>query len=232
MNNKKNNAIILLSGGLDSVVSLATLINEGIKIELALTFNYGQKSFAKEYQASKDIAQHYQIKHECITLDWLKNITHTSLVSGDKIPTLEENELDNTNSTIESMKNVWVPNRNGLFINIAAAYADALEIKYIIIGANKEEAQTFSDNSIEFITSTNNTLKTSTNYDISVIAPLIEFNKKEIVKKGVELNIPFEYINSCYNNNQKHCGNCESCLRLKRALQQGNYVELINKIFN
>ena len=80
------------------------------------------------------------------------------------------------------MKNVWVPNRNGLFINIAAAYADSYEFDYIIIGANKEEAKTFSDNSKQFIKDINSSLKTSTNHDVKVLAPLINLDKNEIIK--------------------------------------------------
>lgn len=226
----KNKGIILLSGGLDSVVSLA-VAKETMKIELALIFDYGQKSFEKELDASKKIAEHYEIEHECIKLDWLKKITNTSLVSDEKIPDVPVSSLNNLEVTNESRKNVWVPNRNGLFINIAAAYADAYGIDYIIIGANKEEAATFSDNSKRFINDINKALETSTNGKIRVTAPLTDFNKDEIVKKAIELNVPLKYINSCYNNTAKHCGRCESCNRLKRALQNLGQTELVKELF-
>ncbi len=228
MNRKK--AIILLSGGLDSLASLA-LVNNNIQIELALTFDYGQKAFEKELLASKKIADFYKIKHKVITLEWLKNITNTSLVSEKPIPELTKENLSNEIATKESMKNVWVPNRNGLFINIAAAFCDSKKYDYIIIGANSEEAKTFSDNSKTFIESTNETLKTSTSYVIRVLAPLIDLNKDEIISKAIELNAPLEYINSCYNNTENHCGKCESCARLKSALEENNQNELIKKLF-
>lgn len=227
MNNK---AIILLSGGLDSVVSLASEYNN-LDFKLALTFDYGQKSFEKEYNASKHIAQHYNIRHECIKLDWLKNITNTSLVSNENVPVVDTSNLDDKDITTNSMKSVWVPNRNGLFINIAAAYADSYGYDYIVIGANKEEAATFSDNSKKFIEDITKSLETSTNQKVKVLAPLIECNKDEIVKKAIELNVPLKFINSCYNNTQKHCGKCESCNRLKRALQNLNCDELIKELF-
>jgi len=225
-----NKGIVLLSGGLDSVVSIAKCINE-IEIELALTFDYGQKSFTKEYEASKKIANHYNIKHECIKLDFLKNITHTALVSNNTVPEVVTNNLDNKNITINSMKNVWVPNRNALFINIAAAYADSYKYDYIIIGANKEEATTFSDNSKKFINDINKSLETSTNHYIKVIAPLIDLDKTEIVKKAIKLNAPLKLIYSCYNSSYKHCGKCESCNRLKRALLNSNCDNIIKEIF-
>lgn len=228
MNSKK--AIILLSGGLDSVVSLAILRNE-YDFKLALTFDYGQKAFLKENYSAKMIAEHYNIEHKVIKLDWLKEITSTNLVSEKKVPTVDIDKLNDETITKNSMKNVWVPNRNGVFLNIAAAYADSFDYNYIVIGANKEEATTFSDNSLTFIQSLNKTLETSTNVELKVIAPLINYNKDEIVKQAIEQNIPFEYLNSCYNNTKKHCGNCESCNRLKRALINNNREDIIKQIF-
>lgn len=226
MNNK---AIILLSGGLDSAVSVAA--SKELDFQLALTFDYGQKSFEKEYKASENIADFYHIRHECITLDWLKEITSTSLVSSSPVPDIDADSLDDIELTNATMKNVWVPNRNGLFINIAASYADSFGYDYIVIGANKEEAATFSDNSKQFINDMNQVLKTSTNYDVNVIAPLIDYDKNEIIKKAVELGVPLNLINSCYNNTKKHCGKCESCCRLKRALEHNGYLNIIEELF-
>ena len=105
MSENGHRSIILLSGGLDSVVSFG-LLREKLNVELALTFDYGQKSLGKEVQASKWYCDLYKSEHKIIKLDWLKNITKTSLVSDKEIP-------DEENS-----KAVWVPNRNGLFLNI------------------------------------------------------------------------------------------------------------------
>lgn len=223
-------AVILLSGGLDSVVSLACCVDK-MSFELALTFDYGQKSFEKELKASKNIANFYAIKHEIIKLDCLKNITNTSLVADKDVPEIEIKQLDDKKFTQQSMKNVWVPNRNGLFINIAAAYADSFGYDYIVIGANKEESAAFSDNSQKFIQDMNKVLETSTNYDMKVLAPLIDYDKNEIVNKALELKVPMHFINSCYNNTQKHCGRCESCNRLKRALENINAQKIIDELF-
>lgn len=226
----KNKAIILLSGGLDSTVSIAATPN--LNYELALTFDYGQKSFQKEFESAKKIAEFYQIKHRCIKLDWLKDITNTTLVSDEKVPEITEEKLDNKTITTESMKQVWVPNRNGVFISIAASFADSWELDYIVIGANKEEAATFSDNSQTFVNDMNKLLETSTNYDVKVVAPLINFNKNEIIKLAVENKAPLNLINSCYNKTSKHCGNCESCNRLKRALAYNGCYNIIEELFN
>lgn len=225
---KMNKAIVLLSGGLDSAISIA-LLKAKLDIKLALTFNYGQKAFESEKNASKKIAEYYNIPHKIITLDFLKEITNTSLVNQDKsIPTPNLKE-----DTTSSMKSVWVPNRNGLFINIAGAFCDSFDINYIILGANKEEAKTFSDNSKEFIENCNKTLQYSTLKKPEIITPLINMNKTEIVKKGKELKVPFNLIMSCYNDiNGRHCGVCESCQRFKQALEEAKMYEVLGQIFS
>ena len=225
MSKIETKSIILLSGGLDSVVSLA-LAKEKFNVTLALTFDYGQKSAFKEITASQKLCNYYKIEHKTIKLDWLKEITKTSLVSNDEIPTGEKlkNEED-------SAKSVWVPNRNGLFLNIAAAFADSENFTHIIIGANKEEAQTFPDNTKQFIDRVNLEFEFSTRVQPKVIAPLIDCNKNKIVNLGLENNIPFEMLNSCYKNTEKHCGICESCVRLKKALVENKAENYIEKLF-
>ena len=224
-----NKGIVLLSGGLDSTVSIASLLND-VRFELALTFDYGQKSAQKEAAAARKIANHYGIEHKVIKLDWLAEITKTSLVEGE-IPMIDMRQLDNISVTKESCKDVWVPNRNGLFINIAASFADAMDGAFIVIGANKEEATTFSDNSKDFIENINLSLENSTAGNVKAVAPLIELNKEEIVHRAIELDVPLKLINSCYTNTEKHCGKCESCSRLKRALIKCGQTELVEELF-
>lgn len=226
-----SNAIILLSGGLDSVVSLACVLNRYDKI-LALTFDYGQKAFEKEKNASDDICKFYNIEHKTINIDWLGKISPSSLNAKDMLPELDISDLDNNDKTKASAKSVWVPNRNGLFVNIAASFAEALTYDEIIIGANSEEARTFKDNSADFIKAVNLSLKNSCNKPVTVSAPLINMSKNEIISEAIKLNIPFRLINSCYSGEKNHCGKCESCIRLKRALKFNNRDDIINEIFN
>ena len=155
-------AIILLSGGLDSLVTLGFPQNE-YKIELALTFDYGQKSAKQEIEASSRLAKYYNIEHKVIKLDWLKEICKTALVSENEIPT-------EGLGTQESAASVWVPNRNGLFLNIAASFADSFGYDYILFGANKDEGATFPDNTEEFRMHISEVFETSTLKKPKVIA--------------------------------------------------------------
>lgn len=223
-------SIILLSGGLDSLVSLG-VAKDKYNIELALTFDYGQKSLEQEMAASSKICEHYNIKHKIIKLDWLKEITQTSLVSEKDVPFTTLKDLSSDDFVEKSAASVWVPNRNGLFLNVAAAFADSYSYDYIIFGANQEEGTTFPDNTQEFIDRINATFEYSTLKKPKVFAPLINYSKNDIVKNAVANNVPLYLTRSCYSTLNKHCGFCESCVRLKRALSANNCEEIIKVLF-
>ena len=216
------NAIILLSGGLDSLVVLG-YPQKKYQINLALTFDYGQKSAKQEIIASRRLCEYYNVEHKVITLEWLKDITHSALVSESSIPT-------HNLGTYSSAKAVWVPNRNGLFLNIAASYADAYEFDYILFGANKNESTTFPDNTEEFRCQISETFKTSTLQQPVVLAPLINYTKNDIVKIAIENGMPLQFVRSCYGSGDKHCGKCESCMHLLNALRNNGgeqYIEML-----
>lgn len=226
-------AIILLSGGLDSLVSLAKA-NKFINIKLALTFDYGQQSNKREILACRKITKFYGLKHLVLELPWLKDITKTALVNKEKnVPKFSIKDLNDKKKTFISAKNVWVPNRNAVFINIAASFAESFGYKVIITGFNKEEASTFPDNSLEFVNAINKSLMFSTLNKVMVISPTQLMNKEEIVKLGFKLRAPFKYVYSCYLDsfNGKMCGRCESCRRLQRAFRKVNSYNLIAEKF-
>lgn len=216
-------SIILLSGGLDSLVALGAYKDE-YGIDFALTFDYGQKSAKQEILSSKKICDYYNIRHKVFDLRWIKDLTVSSLVSEKEIPA--ENF-----GTKESAEAVWVPNRNGLFLNIAAVYADSFGYDYIIFGANNDEGQTFPDNTEEFRSRMTDVFEYSTLKKPKVIAPLINYVKDDIVKIAIEKRVPLEFVRSCYSSSDRHCGQCESCNHLKRALVSNKAYNYINLIF-
>ncbi|WP_407308749.1 7-cyano-7-deazaguanine synthase QueC [Desulfosporosinus sp. SB140] len=226
-------AIVLLSGGLDSSVSLALYL-ETSKVDLALTFDYGQRAKTKEIDASRRIAEHYNIPHQIVSLPFLQEQTHSALVNrSTELPRLEFEELDDLEGvTRKSAQQVWVPNRNGLFLNIAAVYAENMgEATTLITGFNREEAATFPDNTQGFMTSVDHCFKYSTQNEVTVASPTVTFSKSEIVREGLRLALPFEKIWSCYESGEQLCGQCESCLRLKRALIHNEAQDLLNTLF-
>lgn len=209
-------SIVLLSGGLDSTVNLAKATKE-TEVILAMTFDYGQRAANKEIKAAEQIAAHYRIPSKVLELVFLKEVTKTALVNLDeKIPEINFTQLD-SDKALETARQVWVPNRNGLFINIAASYAESLGCELIVTGFNAEEANTFPDNSPAFIKAINSALSYSTLNKTKVISYTQDLDKTGIFKLGSELEVPFALIWSCYYGDGEMCGRCESCRRLFRA---------------
>ena len=226
-------SVAVLSGGLDSLVSLA-LAKKETEVVLALTFDYGQKAAAEEIKAASKIAKHYSITHKTIVLDWLKQITKTSLVSEKvQIPAVSEHDLTSKiEITQASAKAVWVPNRNAVFVSIAASYAESLGADLIVAGFNSEEAMTFPDNSIQFTSACNQLLRLSTLSKPKVISYVQSYNKCGIVNTGIKLGVPFDLIYSCYRGTVKNmCGECESCSRVKKAFRDTGNFDLIKDRF-
>lgn len=224
-------SIVLLSGGLDSVVCLKKARDE-TSVELALTFDYGQKAVFREVGCSKEVCRKFRVPHRSVKLDWLKRITKTALVNRKrKIPEPEQGDLDK-NPAADTVRDVWVPNRNGVFLNIAASFAEALGCELIIAGFNAEEAATFPDNSPQFVDSVNRSLQQSTLSHPKVISYTQDLSKKEIVELGIMIEAPLELIWSCYRGGKRMCGKCESCLRTKRAFKASGYSGIIKDRFS
>lgn len=224
----KNKALVLLSSGLDSTVNLFLAAREYSVLQ-TLTFDYGQRAAAKEIERARQLSEHLKIKNEVISLPWLKGWGKSSLTQESaKIPVGHEVAIENKKISTASAKSVWVPNRNGIFLNIAAGLAESLGVQIIIPGFNAEEAATFPDNSYDFIRATRKSLSYSTANQVDVQCFTVSMKKNEIVKIGQDMQIPFQLIWPCYQNLEKWCGECESCLRAKRAFK-ANRVDIMGE---
>lgn len=215
-----NKGLILLSGGLDSLVSLDIALKT-TDIKLALIFNYGQKPYKEEKQAATDIAKYYGINYKIVNLPYLEEIIKES-------SNIKCNNLND-------IKAVWVPNRNGLFLNIAASFCEAYNYNTIVFGANKQEACEFPDNTIEFVEHTNKTFEYSTIKQVKVLAPCLQFDKIQIINYAIDNSLPLNLIKSCYDSStftgKKHCGKCMSCKNIYNAILKSKKPELIEEIF-
>jgi 7-cyano-7-deazaguanine synthase len=225
-------AITLLSSGLDSVAALAIAAKD-LNIEMAITFDYGQRAREREIEYSREICKYLGIEHRIIKLDWLSEITSTSLVNRDiEIPSLSFEDLDETvqaGITDASAKAVWVPNRNGVMLNIAGSFAESRECDYLIVGFNGEEAGTFPDNSLAYVQAMDRAFSYSTQNGVKIMAPVIELGKTEIVRRALEAKAPLEYSWSCYHGREIPCGECESCVRRARAFENAGVKDPLLK---
>ncbi len=206
---REKRAIVLLSGGLDSVVSLAKARQE-MEVRLALFFDYGQRALERERAAASEVASHYGTPLLECDIRWLGPLAPVGMregISGES----EEARLD----TLEA---VWVPNRNGVFLNIAAAYAENLSCDAIVAGFNREEALEFPDNSRAYVNRVNACLRLSTRNGVQVVTFTQSMTKRGILLLGSELKAPLWAIWSCYGGGLRMCGSCASCRKLRSAL--------------
>lgn len=208
-------AVVLLSSGLDSTVNLYKA-NQELDVVLALNFDYGQRAAIRETECAKALAAGLNIPFQTLSIPWFHLFSNSSLTQLDK--QLATNmDIDSMEESTESAKNVWVPNRNGIFLNIAAAFAEGLGAEYVIPGFNAEEAATFPDNTGEYLDACSSAFQFSTSNKVEAKCYTTNLNKVEIYSLGKELGVDYSLVWPCYTSLDKACGECESCLRFLRA---------------
>ncbi len=214
-------AVALLSAGLDSSLALALALERGWSVPLALTFDYGQRAAAREGTQAAAVSAHFDIPHRTLHLPWFVQFSQGgSLIDRSQpLPHPKPAELSNLEQGKSSAKAVWVPNRNGIFLEIAAGFAEDLGAEALIVGFNQEEASTFPDNSKQYIEAMNRSLFFSTANQVKVTSLTVDMDKTAILGEAKRLNFPLSLIWSCYEGGLRMCRKCESCRRLERALQ-------------
>jgi len=220
------NAVCLVSGGLDSCVSTFIAKNKGYDI-YALSFNYGQRH-KKEIECAKDILSEVKTKdHIVFNLD-LRMFGKSSLVD-DSLNIPKNYNLENIGKNIPS---TYVPARNTIFLSIALAYAETVDANAIFIGATSQDYSGYPDCRPEYIKSYQKMADLATKRGIegkSIIieAPLLYLTKAEIIKKGLDLQVPFKKTWSCYKGDKKACGRCDSCLLRLKGFKEAEYHDPI-----
>ena len=205
-------AIILLSGGLDSITVLALAKQQGFAC-YALSFEYGQKH-SVELEAANKIAKQYDVvEHKIVNLG-LGAIGGSALT--DDCISIPENPQ-------EGIPVTYVPARNTVFLAFALGWAEVLQLNDIFIGVNAVDYSGYPDCRPEFITAFQQLARVATKagvegQEINIHTPLIAFSKAEIIQKGIRLGIDYSQTISCYSadKNGLACGKCDSC-RLRSA---------------
>ncbi|MES2963849.1 MAG: 7-cyano-7-deazaguanine synthase QueC, partial [Bdellovibrionota bacterium] len=210
-------SVVLLSSGLDSTVNLYEA-REKSRVALALTIDYGQRAAPRELEYAARIAKEAGVPHKTLSLPWFTEFTKTSLVNRENaVPTAGDVSIDDPNVSEKTAKAVWVPNRNGILLNVAAAFAEGLGAGWVVPGFNIEEGATFPDNTQAYLDSLTHAFAYSTSNHVRAICFTTALDKTAIVKRGRELKAPFHLMWPCYLAGEKPCGQCESCLRFDRV---------------
>ncbi|ARM31274.1 7-cyano-7-deazaguanine synthase QueC [Prosthecochloris sp. HL-130-GSB] len=205
-------AVVLLSGGMDSLVALAEARARGYTLA-ALHVNYGQRTVVRELEAFRRICSRYSIEERLeVNADYLSAIGGSSLTDT-SIP------VDNADLTASGIPTSYVPFRNGSFLSMAAGWAEVTGAKKIYIGAVEEDSSGYPDCRKVFYDAFNRVIDLGTRPETSITieTPLISMQKADIVQRGIELDVPFGLSWSCYKNQGPACGVCDSCARRLRA---------------
>jgi 7-cyano-7-deazaguanine synthase len=204
---KTKKAVVLLSGGLDSVTTLAIAQQQHYEC-FTLSFRYGQRHTA-ELLAAERIAKSAQVKkHHIVDLD-LSIFENSALINHRlDIPVCSSNEIPIT----------YVPARNTIFLSIAIGWAEVLDASSIFIGVNALDYSGYPDCRPEFIQAFQSMSQLATKAgvegsSVSIQAPLINMTKAQIIKEGVRLGVNYADTVSCYQATSQGlaCGQCDSC---------------------
>ncbi len=202
-------AVCIISGGMDSALGAKIAQQEGYEI-IALHFNYGQRTEQKELESFRKIARSLKVveRYE-IDLDFFKQIGASALT---------DRALDVPIRGIEEgVPITYVPFRNGIFISIATAIAEKHGAEALFIGVVEEDSSGYPDCRDLYIKSMEESINLGTKDEtkLEIRMPLVHMKKGEIVAKSIELGVPLKDTWSCYQNEAKACGVCDSCrLRL------------------
>ncbi len=219
--NKKNIAVIAVSGGLDSCVTAAIAEQE---YEIAFAhFNYGQKTEKRELKAFKEIADFYNVDKRLI-IDY----SHLSIIGGSSL-TDKSIEVTQADLTSKEIPTSYVPFRNANILSACVSWAEVLKAEAVFIGAVFEDSSGYPDCRPAFFKAFEKMIDLGTKPEtsIKIVTPIIHLSKTEIIKKGIELKAPIHLTWSCYQNEDSACGVCDSCAFRLRGFQQAGIEDPI-----
>jgi 7-cyano-7-deazaguanine synthase len=215
-------AVMLLSGGLDSLSCLVIAQSQGYEV-YAISFDYGQKH-RSELEAAKRITQHYKAHHKIIEIHALGQMGGSALT---------DQSIDVTDfAGTSEIPATYVPARNIIFLSIALGYAEIIGAKSIFIGANAVDYSGYPDCRPEFIKAFQKVAETGTKagvegHAIKIETPIIDLSKAEIIKLGSKLGANYSLSVSCYraDNEGRACGECDSCYFRKQGFIEAGIAD-------
>jgi len=217
------NAVVLLSGGLDSYTAAAIVQRQGFDL-YALSVNYGQRH-ARELESARNVARALGVvRHLEVAVD-LRAVGGSSLTSDESVP------LDRDLAVAE-IPSTYVPARNTVFLSLALGWAEVLGARDIVIGINALDYSGYPDCRPEFIQAFEQLAALATRAGVEgartrVHAPLLTMTKAEIIRRGVELGLDYGLTHSCYDpvDAGRPCGRCDSCVLRARGFQEAGVVD-------
>ena len=213
--------LVLCSGGVDSTTLLAMAVERyGAENVFALSISYGQRH-EKEIESAKAVAAYYGVEQRFLDLSAIFADSNCSLLahSTDQVP--EESYAEQLDESNGAPVSTYVPFRNGLFLSSAASMALSLGASVLYYGAHHDDwaGNAYPDCSLEFVYAMNLAIMEGTGGELRMEAPFVEWSKADIVKRGLELGVPYELTWSCYEGGNYPCGACGTCIDRNRAFE-------------
>ena len=202
----KKKAVVLVSGGLDSVTALAIAQDQGFDCH-ALSVNYGQRH-SSELDAAKRVTEAAGVPLKVLPLD-LRAIGGSALTD----------EIDVPEGGTTGIPVTYVPARNTIMLSLALGWAEVLGAEDMFIGVNAVDYSGYPDCRPEFIAADQRMARLATRAGVegagmTVHTPLIDLSKAEIIRAGMRLGVDYSLTVSCYqaDDDGRACGACDSCL--------------------
>ena len=211
-------SIVLFSGGLDSTTAIYWALERYEKV-FALTFDYGQRNRIELDMAGK-VAQKLSVPQKILRVN-LKQIGGSSLTDTKlSLPQYERME-----EIEEGLPSTYVPFRNGIFLALAAAWAEVAGINEIICGFNVIDSPNYPDTRKQFVQAMQEAINLGTKASLSpekikIIAPFLKMKKSDIIKEGLSLNVDYSFAISCYCGEEIPCQKCSSCVLRQKAWEE------------
>lgn len=213
-------AVVLLSGGMDSVTALydAAVSHE---VVAAISFDYGSKHNPRELPFAKLHSDRLQVAHHVVSLGFIAEFFQSNLlVSGGPVPSGHYEE--------DSMKQTVVPFRNGIMLAIAAGFAESNAAEAVVIAAHSGDHAIYPDCREDFMVSMAEAIRAGTYAGVEILRPFIKLDKAAIVSRGMMLGIDFRETWSCYVGGEIHCGECGTCVERREAFLRSGLIDPTN----
>lgn len=203
-------ALIVLSGGMDSVTMLHEYADS---IDLAVTFNYGSNHNMREIECARYQCRKLGIELIEINLAFIGQYFHSSLLEGAAAVPEGDYDFDNMKSTV-------VPFRNGIMLAAAAGLAESHGLKAVMIANHSGDHAIYPDCREKFIKAMGAAIEAGTYDSIELRAPYTLLSKAEIAARGKALGVDYSHTYSCYKGGEQHCGRCGTCIERRQALAE------------
>lgn len=206
------NALVSLSGGMDSTTVLRKCLEEG-RDPMAVGFTYGSKHNQFENEAARHVANYYGIPFELINLTHFMSYFKSNLMLG-------QGQIPEGHYEDESMSQTVVPARNIIFISILAGLAWSRGCDEVWLGIHQGDHAIYPDCRPTFFYVMNEAIRQGTDGRVQLHAPFLYDDKGGIVKYGLKHNVPYLLTRTCYKDQNVACGKCGACVERLEAFQK------------